>query len=91
MQALVECRHHLLSGGVVRVVLLLYSKIEQAITVQCVRGHLVRDDFLGSWYGLHDGGAHAPEYALHRLGLRGDVLVEDLKSLLAILSRLVAR
>src|ERR1035438_7921849 len=74
-----KCRYYLLRSGVDRIVLLPHSKIKRATTVQRVCGHLIRDDFLGSRCGLADGAAHAPEYALHGLGLRSNVLVDGLQ------------
>src|SRR5262249_714596 len=73
-----ERRHNTLGCGVERVVLLPPSEIEHGATVQFIRWDLVRDHLIGSGQGLTDGAPHAPKYALHGLGLRGNVLVHGL-------------
>src|SRR5439155_24993691 len=40
---------------------------------------LLRDNFLGSGHSFADSVPHALEYALHGLGMRGDVLVHGLE------------
>jgi len=60
-------------------VLLPPSEIEDDATVQLVCGNLVRDHFLGSRHSLAYSAPHAPQYALHGLGLRGNVLVNGLE------------
>ena len=78
-KVVLERRDDVIGGGVERIVLPPSSEIEHWVTVQFVRGDLVRDHFLGSGQGLTDDVPHAFEYALHGLGLRGDVLVHGLE------------
>src|ERR1700722_1330767 len=55
------------------------GEIEHDFAMQFVSWHLVGDYFLGSWRGLPDGAANAPEYWGHSVWLRGDVLVHRLE------------
>lgn len=73
-----ERRDEAFAGGVERIVLLPTSEIEYAVSQQFVGGNLIRDHFLGSWYGLADTVPQAVEKRPHGFGLRGDVLVNGL-------------
>ncbi len=55
------------------------GKVEDGFRVQSVSGHFVGDQFLCLRYGLTNGDAHAREYGLSGLGLRGDVGVNGIQ------------
>jgi len=67
-------------------VLLPPSEIEHRAPCSLYVGIFVRNYFLGAGHSLADCGSHPLKYALHDLGLRGDVLVHGLEVVLAIVS-----
>jgi hypothetical protein len=74
-----ECLDDISGRRVERNVLLPTGEIQHRPTWQLVRGDFVRNHFLSFGHGLANRAPHALEYALHGIGLRGDVLVNGLE------------